>query len=101
MEALARGVGNAVVNQGRIVQHGLIDEVFRRTLTPAIGKTVAVESVQRAHVLRADEELATVAVGKARLIAGFEPCDVLMSDGHVLWRTGRGGGGEPAGWLGR
>jgi molybdate transport system ATP-binding protein len=69
MEALALGDEIAIMNEGRIVQHGLIEEVFRRPLTPAIAKIVAVETVQRARVLQADEELVTIAVGEARLIA--------------------------------
>jgi molybdate transport system ATP-binding protein len=69
VEALALGDEIAIVNEGRIIQHGAIEEVFRRPLTPAIAKIVAVETVQRARVLQADEELVTVAVGEARLIA--------------------------------
>ncbi len=69
VEALALGDQVAIVNEGRIVQHASIEEVFRRPLTPAIAKIVAVETVQRARVLQADEELVTVAAGEARLIA--------------------------------
>ena len=69
VEALALGDQVAIVNEGRIVQHASIEEVFRRPLTPAIAKIVAVETVQRARVLQADDELVTVAVGEARLIA--------------------------------
>lgn len=69
VEALALGDEIAIVNEGRIVQHGLIEEVFHRPLTPAIAKIVAVETVQRARVLHADEELVTLAVGKVRLTA--------------------------------
>jgi len=78
MEALALGDEIAIVNEGRIVQHGLIEEVFRRPLTPAIAKIVAVETVQRARVLQADDEIVTVAVAEARLIAAARdfPSDV-------------------------
>jgi molybdate transport system ATP-binding protein len=69
VEALALGDQVAIVNEGRIVQHASIEEVFRRPLTPAIARIVAVETVQRARVLKADEELVTVAVGEARLVA--------------------------------
>jgi molybdate transport system ATP-binding protein len=69
MEALALGDHLAVVNEGRIAQHASIEEVFRRPLTPAIAKIVAVETVQRARVLQADDELVTVAVGETRLVA--------------------------------
>jgi molybdate transport system ATP-binding protein len=78
IEALALGDEIAIVNEGRIVQHGPIEEVFRRPLTPAIARIVAVETVQRARVLQADEELVTLAVGGARLIAAARdfPSDV-------------------------
>ena len=69
VEALALGDQVAIVNEGRIVQHASIEEVFRRPLTPAIAKIVAVETVQRARVLQADEELVAVAVGETRLLA--------------------------------
>jgi molybdate transport system ATP-binding protein len=69
VEALALGDQVAIVNEGKISQHAPIEEVFRRPLTPAIAKIVAVETVQRARVLQADAELVTVAVGDARLIA--------------------------------
>jgi molybdate transport system ATP-binding protein len=69
VEALALGDQVAIVNEGRIVQHASIEEVFRRPLTSAIAKIVAVDTVQRARVLQADEELVTVAVGEIRLIA--------------------------------
>ena len=69
VEALALGDQVAIVNEGRIVQHASIEEVFRRPLTPAIAKIVAVETVQRARVLQADEELVTVAVGETHLLA--------------------------------
>jgi molybdate transport system ATP-binding protein len=69
VEALALGDQIAIVNKGRIVQHASIEEVFCRPATPAIAKIVAVETVQRARILQADEELVIVAVGQARLIA--------------------------------
>jgi molybdate transport system ATP-binding protein len=69
VEALALGDQVAIVNEGRIVQHASIEEVFRRPLTPAIAKIVAIETVQRARVLQADEELVTVALGETRLLA--------------------------------
>jgi molybdate transport system ATP-binding protein len=69
LEALALGDQVAIVQEGRIVQHAAIEEVFRRPLTTAIAKIVAVETVQRGRVLQVDEELVIVAVGEARLIA--------------------------------
>jgi molybdate transport system ATP-binding protein len=69
LEALALGDEIAIVYEGRIVQHASIEEVFRRPITPAVAKIVAVETVQRARVLETNEEIITVAVGQARLIA--------------------------------
>jgi molybdate transport system ATP-binding protein len=69
VEALALGDQVAIVNEGRIVQHASIEEVFNGPLTPAIAKIVAVETVLRARVLQADGELVTVAVGAIRLVA--------------------------------
>jgi molybdate transport system ATP-binding protein len=69
VEALALGDQVAIVNEGRIVQHASIEEVFNRPLTPAIAKIVAVETVLRARVLEADGELVTVAVGAVRLVS--------------------------------
>jgi hypothetical protein len=48
---------------------GMIVEVFRRPSTPTIATIVAVETIQRARVLQADEDLVTVAVRETRLIA--------------------------------
>jgi molybdate transport system ATP-binding protein len=68
VEALALGDQVAIVNEGQIVQQASIEEAFCRPVTPAIAKIVAVETVQLARVLEADQELVTVAVGEVRLI---------------------------------
>lgn len=69
VEALALGDQVAIVSNGRIEQHGGVEEVFRRPLTPAIAAIVAVETIQRARVLQVEEEIVTVAVGETRLMA--------------------------------
>ena len=87
VEALALGDQVAIVNEGRIVQHASIEEVFRRPLTPAIAKIVAVETVQRARVLQADEELVTVAVGEVRLIAAARDFPSGVTEAFVCIRA--------------
>jgi molybdate transport system ATP-binding protein len=87
VEALALGDQVAIVNEGRIVQHASIEEVFRRPLTPAIAKIVAVETVQRARVLQADEELVTVAAGEARLIAAASAFPTGATEAFVCIRA--------------
>ena len=87
MEALALGDQVAIVHEGRIVQHAAIEEVFRRPLTPAIAKIVAVETVQRGRVLQVDEELVTVAVGETRLIAASSDFPKAVTEVFVCIRA--------------
>jgi molybdate transport system ATP-binding protein len=87
VEALALGDQVAIVNGGRIVQHAPIEEVFRRPLTPAIAKIVAIDTVQRGRVLQADEELVTVAVGEARLIAAARDFPSGVTEAFVCIRA--------------
>jgi molybdate transport system ATP-binding protein len=87
VEALALGDQIAVVDQGRIVQHASVEEVFCRPFTPAIARIVAVETVQRARVLQADGELVTVAVGNARLIAAASDFPAGVKDAFVCIRA--------------
>jgi molybdate transport system ATP-binding protein len=87
VEALALGDQVAIVNEGRIVQHASIEEVFRRPLTPAIAKIVAVDTVQRVRVLQADKELVTVSVGEARLFAAARDFPSGVTDAFVCIRA--------------
>jgi molybdate transport system ATP-binding protein len=97
--ALALGDRVAIVNNGRIALHGVVDEVFHRPSTPAIAAIVAVETIQRARVLQADEELVTVAVGKTRLIAaapGFSSGDAevfvcIRAEDVLVFKTAESG----------
>jgi molybdate transport system ATP-binding protein len=87
VEALALGDQIAVVDQGRIVQHASVEEVFCRPFTPAIARIVAVETVQRARVLQTDGELVTVAVGNARLIAAASDFPASVREAFVCIRA--------------
>jgi molybdate transport system ATP-binding protein len=87
VEALALGDQVAIVNEGRIAQHASIEEVFRRPLTPAIAKIVAIDTVHRVRVLQADEELVTVAVGEARLIAAARDFPSGVTEAFVCIRA--------------
>ncbi|HEY0945415.1 MAG TPA: ABC transporter ATP-binding protein [Opitutaceae bacterium] len=68
-EALALGDDVAVMIEGRVVQHGPIDEVFRRPANPDVARIVGVDTVQPARVLEVAGGLATLDVGGARLSA--------------------------------
>jgi len=68
-EALALGDDLLVMEQGRIVQHGPVPEVFSRPANLAVAGIVAVETVQPGRVVQAADGLVTVAVGTAKLMA--------------------------------
>jgi molybdate transport system ATP-binding protein len=87
VEALALGDQVAIVDGGRIVQHGSIEEVFGRPSTPAIARIVAVQNVQRARVLQADEELVTVAVGEVRLMAATSDFPIGVREAFACIRA--------------
>jgi molybdate transport system ATP-binding protein len=69
LEALALGDELVVLDEGRIVQRGPVQEVFGRPASRTIAGIVAVETVQPGHVLALENGLATVRVGTARLTA--------------------------------
>ena len=58
----------AVLAEGKLLQHGPVEEVFRRPASPAVARIVGVETVVPGRVLGGEGELAAVTVGKARVI---------------------------------
>jgi molybdate transport system ATP-binding protein len=87
VEALALGDQIAVVDQGKIAQHASVEEVFCRPFTPAVARIVAVETVQLARVQQADDELVTVGVGNARLIAAASDFPAGVTEAFVCIRA--------------
>jgi len=59
----------AVMQAGRVLQHGAVETVFRQPVTPEVARIVGVETVLPARVLEVRDGLATVALGTARLAA--------------------------------
>jgi len=59
----------AVLSEGRLLQHGVVEEVFRRPATPEVARVVGVETVQPARVIEVRDGLATIALGPVRLSA--------------------------------
>ena len=59
----------AVLSEGRLLQHGPVEEVFRRPASPAVARIVGVETVQPARLVEVRDGLATVVLGTARLSA--------------------------------
>jgi molybdate transport system ATP-binding protein len=68
-DALALGDTLWVMNQGKLLQHGLAHEVFSRPANLEAAAIVAIETVQPGRVLKTAGGLATVAVGAATLTA--------------------------------
>jgi molybdate transport system ATP-binding protein len=68
-EALALGDDLVVMDAGRIVQHGPVQEVFSRPANLAVAGILAVETVQPGRVLASADGLVTVTVGQQKLVA--------------------------------
>lgn len=69
LEALSLGDHIAVMNEGRIVQRGPVQDVFSRPVNLAVAGIVAMETVQPGRVLEIQDGLATLLVGSVRLRA--------------------------------
>ena len=69
LEALSLGDDLVVMDGGRMVQRGPVQEVFSRPANLAVAGIVAVETVQPGRVLELRDGLATILVGCAKLTA--------------------------------
>jgi molybdate transport system ATP-binding protein len=69
LEALSLGDDLVVLDEGRIIQRGPVQEVFSRPTNLTVAGIVAVETVQPGRVLEMQSGLATLLVGSARLMA--------------------------------
>ena len=78
LEALSLGDDLVVLDAGRIVQRGPVQDVFSRPANLTVAGIVAVETVQPGRVFAVENGLATVLVGDARLtaVAGDLPAGV-------------------------
>ena len=69
IEALSLGDDLVVLDEGRIVQRGPVQEVFSRPANWTVAGIVAVETIQPGRVLEVQNGLATLLVGSAKLTA--------------------------------
>jgi len=69
VEAMALADQVLVLDAGRIRHRGPVHEVFSRPADLAVARIVGVETVEPGHVVRVVDGLATVAVGRAELVA--------------------------------
>jgi molybdate transport system ATP-binding protein len=79
-ETLALGDFVVVMDQGRVCQHGPVEEVFSRPASLEVARIVGVETVVAGEVVRERDGLVEIAVGRVR-----------------LWALGTGGTGEGGG----
>jgi molybdate transport system ATP-binding protein len=68
-EAIALADRIVVMDRGRVLQGGTVDEVFSRPADPAVARILGTETVQPGVVLSVEDGLATVQVGTARVTA--------------------------------
>ncbi|MFT3782984.1 MAG: molybdenum ABC transporter ATP-binding protein [Nibricoccus sp.] len=86
-EMLALCDAMAVLANGRLLQYGPVEEVFRRPTNPEVARVVGVETVVAARVLGGEGELVAVAVGSARLIGLGDQLNANVSDVLVSIRA--------------
>jgi molybdate transport system ATP-binding protein len=67
-EMLALCDDMAVLADGCLLQHGPVEEVFRRPANPVVARIVGVETVVTGRVLGGEGELVVVSVGQSRLL---------------------------------
>jgi molybdate transport system ATP-binding protein len=73
IEAMTLADHLTVLDHGRIRQQGTVEEVFSRPADLQVARIVGMENVHPGRVVRAEEGLATVAVGARQLVACAPP----------------------------
>ena len=68
-EVIALGDRVVVVDGGQIPQTGLVHEIFNRPVDMSVARIVGMETVVTGTVVRAQDGLATVAIGDKELVA--------------------------------
>ena len=68
-EVIALGDGVIIVDEGQIRQTGAVHEVFNRPVDMSVARIVGMETVVPGRVTRAQDGLATVAIGDKELVA--------------------------------
>ncbi len=86
-ELLALCDDMAVLADGRLLQYGPVEEVFRRPVSPAVARIVGVETVVPGRVLGGEGELVAVSVGKSRLVGLGDQLPVGVTDVLVSIRA--------------
>jgi molybdate transport system ATP-binding protein len=86
-EALALGDEIIVLDQGRILQRGPVNEVFNRPASLAVAGIVGTDTVLDGRVLQIADSLATIAVGGVHLTALAEDLAPNTASVHLCIRA--------------
>jgi molybdate transport system ATP-binding protein len=99
-EAMALADHLIVMDRGRVVQQGPAADVFTRPAGLAVARIVGTETVQPGQVVGVADGLATVQVGRARVVAVAPDTParevfVCIRGEDVVLQRGEGGGSSP------
>jgi molybdate transport system ATP-binding protein len=86
-EALTLGTRLIVLDQGRVLQSGHVQEVFHRPCSPAVAGIVAVESILQGRVEQLENGVARVRSGTAILRAAYDPLTPPAGEVYVCIRA--------------
>jgi len=86
-ETLALADEMVVLVEGAVRQTGSVQEVFSRPANVAVAGLLTVETVVPGQIVKADDELTTVAVGSTKLIAVAQGFPANTSQVHVCIRA--------------
>lgn len=73
MEAIALADQLVVIDEGRILQRGTVEEIFSRPHNSRVARIVGIESILPGEILAVEEGMATIAVRGQRLTAVAPP----------------------------
>jgi len=68
IEAVALADHAVVLDDGRVLQRGPVNEVFSRPADPTVARIVGIETIEQGTVLKIEEGLAHVRVGAAEIL---------------------------------
>jgi molybdopterin-binding protein len=92
-EAVALGDHVVVMNEGRVLQQGSVEDVFSRPADQTVARIVGVETVARGRIVGHVDGLAEISIGPARVFglsdagAGAE-VDVCIRAAEVVLQAG-------------
>ena len=87
LDAAVLGDRIVVVSDGKILQQGIVPEVFNHPAHLSVAHIVGTDTVLPCQILRVTDELATLAVGTAQLTAVYTSASNNVGPAHVCIRA--------------